>query len=76
MLQGKQAFEFLHLIMKKGLITFQLQNLLTWGNNIRKPSGILWQPSCLPVSLDSYGSSAEGTLKDVATSVSLSQRIN
>lgn len=39
--QGKQAFRFLHLVTKKGLITFQLQNLLTWGNNIRKPSGIL-----------------------------------
>lgn len=71
MLQGKQALEFLHLIMKKGLMTFLLQSLLTWENNVRKPSGVLWYPSCLPVLLDSYGSSVEGTLMDLGTSVSV-----
>lgn len=53
MFQGKQALEVLHLIMKEKFDGISVTEPMTWGNNFRKPSGILWQPSCLPVSLDS-----------------------
>ena len=50
-------------------MSFQLQSLLTWGNN-RKPSGVLWQPSCLPVSLNSCENCMEGRLTD-STAISV-----